>query len=104
MTAPPVSRSPGTESSSKSSSPVSNIAFLVHSPHTLTQNLPPDVDNKSFARQRRRRTRYVLLYVSLFASNFLLTRGIRVNYRVMRRVDLIHTIPKLYTALLPETD
>ena len=87
MTAPPVSRSPGTESSSKSSSPASNIAFLVHSPHTLTQNLPPDVDNKSFARQRRRRTRYVSLYLCRLASKLLLTRGIRVNYRVMSRVD-----------------
>lgn len=35
-------------------------AFLVHSQKTLTQNLPPRVDNKLLARQKRRRTRYVL--------------------------------------------
>jgi hypothetical protein len=38
-----------------------NIAFLVHSPHTVTEKLPPDVDNKSYARQKRRRTRYALI-------------------------------------------
>jgi hypothetical protein len=49
-----------------SSSPQSNVpesstpsyAFLVHSQKTLTQNLPPRVDNKLLARQKRRRTRY----------------------------------------------
>ena len=35
-------------------------AFLVHSQKTLTQNLPPRVDNKLLARQKRRRTRYVV--------------------------------------------
>jgi hypothetical protein len=34
-----------------------NIAFLVHSPHTVNEKLPPEVDNKSYARQKRRRTR-----------------------------------------------
>ncbi|KKZ68372.1 hypothetical protein EMCG_05958 [[Emmonsia] crescens] len=33
-----------------------NYAFLVHSHKTLTQNLPPRVDNKALARQKRRRT------------------------------------------------
>lgn len=37
-----------------------NYAFLVHSQKTLTQNLPPRVDNKLLARQKRRRTRYIL--------------------------------------------
>jgi len=37
-------------------------AFLVHSQKTLTQNLPPRVDNKLLARQKRRRTRYVFLF------------------------------------------
>ncbi|PGH02594.1 hypothetical protein AJ79_07598 [Helicocarpus griseus UAMH5409] len=37
-------------------SPNSNYAFLVHSQKTLTQNLPPRVDNKALARQKRRRT------------------------------------------------
>lgn len=36
-----------------------SYAFLVHSQKTLTQNLPPRVDNKLLARQKRRRTRYV---------------------------------------------
>jgi hypothetical protein len=35
-------------------------AFLVHSPNTFAKDLPPDVDNKPLARQKRRRTRYVL--------------------------------------------
>ena len=34
-----------------------SYAFLVHSANTLTNNLPPDVDNKPLARQKRRRTR-----------------------------------------------
>ncbi|KAI9717677.1 MAG: hypothetical protein M1812_004622 [Candelaria pacifica] len=33
-----------------------SFAFLVHSQNTLPNNLPPDVDNKSLARQKRRRT------------------------------------------------
>jgi hypothetical protein len=41
-----------------SSSPANlHYAFLVHSQKTLTQNLPPRVDNKLLARQKRRRTR-----------------------------------------------
>ena len=36
-----------------------NYAFLVHSQKSLTQNLPPRVDNKLLARQKRRRTRYI---------------------------------------------
>lgn len=36
-----------------------NYAFLVHSQNTLTQNLPPKVDNKMLNRQKRRRTRYL---------------------------------------------
>lgn len=38
-----------------------SYAFLVHSQKTLTQNLPPRVDNKLLARQKRRRTRYDIL-------------------------------------------
>ncbi|KAI9709301.1 MAG: hypothetical protein M1820_003421 [Bogoriella megaspora] len=34
----------------------SDYAFLVHSQQTLPLNLPPNVDNKPLARQRRRRT------------------------------------------------
>ncbi|CAI6332744.1 unnamed protein product [Periconia digitata] len=32
------------------------LAFLVHSPTTVANSLPPDVDNKPLARQKRRRT------------------------------------------------
>jgi hypothetical protein len=39
------------------SSPQS-FAFLNHSTTTVSDNLPPSVDDKSLARQRRRRTRY----------------------------------------------
>lgn len=41
-------------------SPAPSYAFLVHSQKTLTQNLPPRVDNKLLARQKRRRTRWAL--------------------------------------------
>ena len=34
----------------------SNFAFLVHSQNTLRNTLPPNVDNASMARQKRRRT------------------------------------------------
>ena len=37
-----------------------DYAFLVHSQNTLGNTLPPAIDNKSLARQRRRRTRCVL--------------------------------------------
>ncbi|KAJ4376255.1 Homeobox protein yox1 [Neocucurbitaria cava] len=32
------------------------LAFLVHSPETVANHMPPDVDNKALARQKRRRT------------------------------------------------
>jgi hypothetical protein len=35
----------------------SDYAFVNHDQHTLNNNLPPAVDNKSLARQKRRRTR-----------------------------------------------
>ena len=41
-----------------------NFAFLVHSMDMLPQNLPPDADNKSLARQKRRRTRFVTFKVN----------------------------------------
>ncbi|KAI9830902.1 MAG: hypothetical protein M1826_004332 [Phylliscum demangeonii] len=40
----------------RSESGPANYSFLVHSPDTLPQHLPPAIDNKSLARQRRRRT------------------------------------------------
>ncbi|KAF9893025.1 hypothetical protein FE257_012436 [Aspergillus nanangensis] len=49
------SSSPPTPQPSESAA-VLNYAFLVHSQKTLTQNLPPRVDNKLLARQKRRRT------------------------------------------------
>lgn len=36
------------------------LAFLVHSPQTVANHMPPEVDNKALARQKRRRTRYVV--------------------------------------------
>ncbi|KAF1927544.1 uncharacterized protein M421DRAFT_101530 [Didymella exigua CBS 183.55] len=33
-----------------------DFAFLVHSPETVANKMPPDVDNKPLARQKRRRT------------------------------------------------
>ncbi|KAF1918356.1 hypothetical protein BDU57DRAFT_196227 [Ampelomyces quisqualis] len=37
-------------------STVGALAFLVHSQETVANKMPPDVDNKALARQRRRRT------------------------------------------------
>ncbi|KAF2654593.1 hypothetical protein K491DRAFT_693635 [Lophiostoma macrostomum CBS 122681] len=56
----PLSSSPAQHVSSdaigRRSSPISSLAFLVHSPNTVANDLPPDVDNKPLARQKRRRT------------------------------------------------
>ncbi|KAL4778204.1 hypothetical protein BJX76DRAFT_153071 [Aspergillus varians] len=50
------SSSPPSTQTSDSTTVASSYAFLVHSQKTLTQNLPPRVDNKLLARQKRRRT------------------------------------------------
>ncbi|EED22436.1 homeobox transcription factor, putative [Talaromyces stipitatus ATCC 10500] len=54
----PITASSSSPSQSLTSSSPANLhyAFLVHSQKTLTQNLPPRVDNKLLARQKRRRT------------------------------------------------
>lgn len=49
-----------------SGSPSGSLAFLNHSPETVKRNLPPDVDNKPLARQKRRRTRYDIPFAVLF--------------------------------------
>ncbi|KAL4928483.1 homeobox domain-containing protein [Aspergillus undulatus] len=51
-----VSSSPPSTQTSDTTTASSSYAFLVHSQKTLTQNLPPRVDNKLLARQKRRRT------------------------------------------------
>ncbi|KAF2746259.1 hypothetical protein M011DRAFT_487403 [Sporormia fimetaria CBS 119925] len=48
--------SPPASSSASSASPHAALAFLVHSPNTVANHLPPDVDNRPLARQKRRRT------------------------------------------------
>ncbi|PKY08305.1 putative homeobox transcription factor [Aspergillus campestris IBT 28561] len=50
------SSSPPLSTQTSESAAALNYAFLVHSQKTLTQNLPPRVDNKLLARQKRRRT------------------------------------------------
>ncbi|KAF2262862.1 hypothetical protein CC78DRAFT_534505 [Lojkania enalia] len=54
--APSSSPSSSSVTGRRSSPPHSGLAFLVHSPETVSNNLPPDVDNKPLARQKRRRT------------------------------------------------
>ncbi|KAL4810347.1 hypothetical protein BDV18DRAFT_56261 [Aspergillus unguis] len=51
-----ITSSPPSSQASDSAAASSSYAFLVHSQKTLTQNLPPRVDNKLLARQKRRRT------------------------------------------------
>lgn len=53
----PGSTTPPADATKLSSPPSGSLAFLVHSPDTVRSNLPPDVDNKPLARQKRRRTR-----------------------------------------------
>ncbi|KAL2868403.1 homeobox domain-containing protein [Aspergillus lucknowensis] len=50
------SSSPPSNQESDPTPASSSYAFLVHSQKTLTENLPPRVDNKLLARQKRRRT------------------------------------------------
>ena len=73
----PLSSSPARHDAmqGKRSSPISTHAFLVHSPNTVANDLPPDVDNKPLARQKRRRTRYD------FISTFLLLMFSPLNTR-----------------------
>ncbi|KAF2122636.1 hypothetical protein BDV96DRAFT_482017 [Lophiotrema nucula] len=52
----PSSSPTSSRSTGRRSSPITGLAFLVHSPQSVANNLPPDVDNKPLARQRRRRT------------------------------------------------
>ncbi|KAL1964160.1 hypothetical protein VTN77DRAFT_7248 [Rasamsonia byssochlamydoides] len=59
MSVPEPSATANASSPPQSNAPDSSnlsYAFLVHSQKTLTQNLPPRVDNKLLARQKRRRT------------------------------------------------
>ena len=61
---------PGAASTPEEATSMKNkFAFLIHSTHTLPLNLPPNVDNKSLARQRRRRTRYAR-YLSMHAKTW----------------------------------
>ncbi|KAN0083240.1 hypothetical protein V8E54_002328 [Elaphomyces granulatus] len=50
------SLTPGPPNGASESEATLSYAFLIHSQKTLTQNLPPRVDNKLLARQKRRRT------------------------------------------------
>ncbi|KAF2759032.1 hypothetical protein EJ05DRAFT_537396 [Pseudovirgaria hyperparasitica] len=52
----PSSSQPDARLPASSISPTQSLAFVVHSPDTVQNNLPPDVDNKPLARQKRRRT------------------------------------------------
>ncbi|EKG20838.1 Homeobox [Macrophomina phaseolina MS6] len=52
----PGSTTPPADAAPLSGSPSGSLAFLNHSPETVKRNLPPDVDNKPLARQKRRRT------------------------------------------------
>jgi hypothetical protein len=63
MTSPPSSEE---SENLYTSSPTEDLAFVVHSQDTVQNNLPPDVDNKNLARQKRRRTRYASNSRSLF--------------------------------------
>ena len=53
-------QSPPSSVDSNATSRHSRYAFLNHSAATVNQNLPPTADDKPLARQRRRRTRFVL--------------------------------------------
>lgn len=75
-----MSSSPAPAARSSPTAPTGVLAFLVHSPTTVANSLPPDVDNKPLARQKRRRTRYVLVQSSSIHS--FTARGILDARRV----------------------
>ncbi|KAH6625371.1 hypothetical protein C7974DRAFT_395976 [Boeremia exigua] len=53
----PVASDPiGRRASPSTGTVTTDFAFLVHSPETVANKMPPDVDNKPLARQKRRRT------------------------------------------------
>lgn len=60
-----------------------NYAFLNHSSATLPNNLPPAVDDKPLARQKRRRTRYALRleFSSVLLLMCLAVRKIRLSWK-----------------------
>ncbi|KAF2733930.1 hypothetical protein EJ04DRAFT_467486 [Polyplosphaeria fusca] len=51
-----LSSSPPSDATGRRCSPHAGLAFLVHSPQTVENNLPPAIDDKPLARQKRRRT------------------------------------------------
>lgn len=53
------------EDEAERTSPPGNYAFLNHSPTTVPNNLPPNVDDKPLARQKRRRTRYINTQIAI---------------------------------------
>jgi hypothetical protein len=77
------------------------LAFLVHSQETVANKMPPDVDNKALARQRRRRTRYVTFchFSSIRASistmliRLLATRSLSIAKSARARLDSASTTP-----------
>lgn len=62
------------------------LAFLVHSQETVANHMPPDVDNKALARQKRRRTRYVADSSSFCSSIWQRAHVRHVRIRHVRRV------------------
>lgn len=57
---PPTADHEGDQSGPAATSSPAHFAFLNHSSSTLPNNLPPKVDNKPLARQKRKRTRYII--------------------------------------------
>jgi hypothetical protein len=80
------------------------LAFLVHSQETVANKMPPEVDNKALARQRRRRTRYVnfecfLQLASLPSiSSMFGTNGVATRSKAR---TLLGSRPQLVRAVTP---
>lgn len=71
----------GQSAAASSSSPAS-YAFFNHSTSTLPHQLPPNVDDKPLARQKRKRTRYI---ASMSVRDVALTRDTARKTRLCSR-------------------
>ena len=55
---------PSSTSSPPTTCALNDHVFVVHSQDTLENKRPPEIDNKTLARQKRRRTRYASYYTA----------------------------------------
>lgn len=78
------------------------LAFLVHSQETVANHMPPDVDNKALARQKRRRTRYALIPSKFCLSiSTVSTHVQRVGSCATYHRELLRPTPRARLSITP---